>query len=100
MASHTNSIAPGSPWTVFVLVALATVSALLLKTVVRLEGAPRLPPGPRLLPVLGNALNVPRSSFGPSWFALSRKFGTSLNVRNVRSLVNRPRQATSSISMS
>ena len=76
MISDTNSnrAVLGGPWIVWV-VALA-ISALFLKGIFRSRGTRRLPPGPRPLPVLGNALDIPRTSFGPSWLALSKKFGT------------------------
>nr|ANC28043.1 cytochrome P450 [Polyporus umbellatus] len=35
----------------------------------------RLPPGPKCLPLIGNALDVPRDDLGRKWSAISKKYG-------------------------
>ena len=73
-----SSIALGSTPPMQWLLALGILCLTVLALKILLQGSkasPPLPPGPKPLPLLGNALDFPQSHYGPKLHALAKKYG-------------------------
>ncbi len=59
------------------LFASATIVLLTIREFLRYKRKGHLPPGPTPFPIIGNVLDIPRTSAGPTFSAMSKKYGAS-----------------------
>ena len=55
--------------------ATAVIILLAIRDIRRYSRKGHLPPGPPPLPIVGNVLDIPRSSIGPTFSALTKRYG-------------------------
>ncbi len=64
----------------YFLIALAITTALYVKRVRKTRRSVPLPPGPPPLPLIGNALDLPRRHLGREFMEMSKKYGMRVDL--------------------